>query len=68
VVQALRKWRADLLENHANVYADHRTLEDSNTQRDLSQQQFRWQEDMSRYYIQMHYICGEDNSAADALS
>ena len=38
------------------------------TQRDLSRQQARWMEFMSQYDATIHYLPGEQNSVADALS
>jgi hypothetical protein len=68
IVQALKKWRSDLLGGPIFVYTDHRTLENFNTQCDLSRQQLRWQEYLSQYDISMVYIRGEDNTVADTLS
>jgi hypothetical protein len=50
------------------IYTDHKTLENFNTQRDLSRCQLRWQELLARYDFSINYIAGEDNSMADALS
>jgi hypothetical protein len=36
IIRALKKWRSDLLGSHIHVYTDHRTLENFDTQRDLS--------------------------------
>jgi len=36
IVHALKKWRSDLLGGTIHVYTDHRTLENFNTQCDLS--------------------------------
>src|ERR1700691_5578832 len=68
IVRSLKKWRADLLGIPIIVYTDHRTLENFDTQRDLSHQQLRWQEFMSQYDMTIVYIPGEDNSVADTLS
>jgi hypothetical protein len=68
VVRALKKWRADLLGIPIVIYTDHCTLENFNTQRDLSRRQLRWQEFMSQYDMNIVYIQGEDNTVADALS
>jgi hypothetical protein len=48
VIRTLKKWRTDLLGIPFLMYTDHRTLENFDTQRDLSQRQLRWQEYMSR--------------------
>ena len=68
IIRALKKWRADLLGAEFTVYTDHRTLENFDTQRDLSRRQLRWQEFMSQYEMKIIYIRGEDNTVADALS
>lgn len=68
IVRALKKWRSDLLGTHIYVYTDHRTLENFETQRDLSHRQLRWQELLSQFDITIVYIRGEDNTVADALS
>ena len=36
IIHALKKWRSDLLGIPIYVYTDHRTLENFDTQRDLS--------------------------------
>ncbi|TFY53536.1 hypothetical protein EVJ58_g9399 [Rhodofomes roseus] len=68
IIRALKKWRADLLGMPLLVYTDHRTLENFNTQKDLSRRQLRWQEFLAQYEITIVYIKGEDNTVADALS
>ena len=68
IIRALKKWRSDLLGSEFIVYTDHRTLENFDTQRDLSKRQLRWQEFMSQYEMNITYIRGEDNCVADALS
>jgi hypothetical protein len=68
VVRALKKWRADLMGVPFEVYTHHRTLENFNTQRDLSRRQLRWQEYMSQYDMSLIYMQGADNTVADALS
>jgi len=68
IIRALKKWRSDLLGTHFYVYTDHRTLENFDTQKDLSRRQLRWQEFLSQYDMTITYIRGEDNTVADALS
>ena len=68
IIRALAKWRTDLLGNKFEVWTDHRTLEHLNTQRDLSRRQARWLEFLSQYDVTIHYIPGDRNNAADALS
>jgi hypothetical protein len=68
IVRALAKWRSELLGYEFQVWTDHRTLEHFNTQRDLSRRQARWMELLSQYDATIHYLPGESNCAADALS
>jgi hypothetical protein len=68
IIRALKRWRSDLLGTEFVVYTDHRTLENFDTQRDLSRRQLRWQEFLSQYDFCITYIRGEDNTVADALS
>ena len=68
IIRALKKWRTDLLGSPIYVYTDHKTLENFDTQKDLSRRQLRWQEFLSQYEINMIYIPGPDNTVADALS
>ena len=68
IVRALAKWRTDLLGYTFEVWTDHRTLEHFGTQRDLSRRQARWMEFMSQYDATIHYLPGEQNTVADALS
>ena len=68
IIRALAKWRTDLLGHKFEVWTDHRTLEHLNTQRDLSRRQARWLEFLSQYDVTIHYIPGDKNNAADALS
>jgi hypothetical protein len=68
IIRVLAKWRTDLLSYLFEVWTDHRTLEHFGTQRDLSQRQARWMEFLSHYNTTIHYLPGEKNCAADALS
>src|SRR5277367_942669 len=68
IIRALRKWRSDLLGSSFLIYTDHKTLENFNTQWDLSRHQARWMEIMSQFDAQIVYVKGEDNTVADALS
>ena len=68
IVRALKKWRTDLMGSTFEIWTDHRTLENFNTQRDLSRRQLRWQEFLSQYECSIVYIKGEDNTVADGLS
>ncbi|RDB24930.1 Transposon Ty3-I Gag-Pol polyprotein [Hypsizygus marmoreus] len=68
ILRALKKWRTDLLGSHITIYTDYKTLENFDHQKDLSRRQARWMEYLSQYDYDIHYIRGEDNSVADALS
>lgn len=64
----LDKWRSDLIGVPVLVYTDHKTLENFDTQKDLSCRQVRWMEFMSQYDCKIIYIKGDENMVADALS
>jgi hypothetical protein len=68
IIRALKKWRMDLLGMPFTVYTDHRSLENFDTQRDLSRCQARWAKFLAQYDMTIKYIPGELNLAADALS
>ena len=68
IVHALKKWRADLLGVRVHVKTDHDTLVRFFGQRDLSRRQARWSETLADYDIEIEYVPGEANSAADAMS
>ena len=68
VIRALKKWRADLVGSPFFVFTDHKTLENFNTQKDLSRRQARWMEFLSQYDAHFVYVQGERNCVADALS
>jgi hypothetical protein len=51
IIRALKKWRADLLGLPIYIYTDHKTLENFNTQKDLSCCQLCWQEFLSQYEV-----------------
>jgi hypothetical protein len=68
IIRALKKWRSDLLGIPIMVYTNHQTLQNFDTQQDLSQHQLQWQEFLSQYDITIVYILGEDNTVVDALS
>jgi hypothetical protein len=68
IICALNKWCSDLLGMPIFVYTDHHTLENFDSQKDLSHQQLCWQEFMSKYDMSIVYIHGEDNTVAHTLS
>jgi len=68
IVWALKKWWLDHLGSQFIVYTDHQTLENFDTQKDLSHWQAWWIEHLSQFDMMIHYIHREDNTVADALS
>jgi hypothetical protein len=68
IICDLDKWRSDLIGVPVLVYTDHKTLENFDTQKDLSHRQARWMEFMSQYDCKIVYIKGDENTVADALS
>ena len=68
IIRALSKWQTDLLGYRFEIWTDYKTLLHFGTLRDLSRRQVRWMEFLSHYDASIHYIPGEKNSAADALS
>ena len=68
IVRALHKWRVDLLGMHIHICTDHKTLQNFDFQRDLSQRQARWMEYLSQYEYTITYINGKCNTVADVLS
>ena len=68
IVRALKKFRTDLLGHQFEVWTDHKTLEHFHSQKDLSRRQVRWLEFLSQYDATVHYLPGEKNTVADALS
>jgi hypothetical protein len=68
IIRALKKWRVDLLGSPFVIYMDHQTLQNFEMQKELSKRQARWMEYMSQYDCSIHYINGDNNCVADALS
>jgi hypothetical protein len=68
IIQALKKWRSDLLGSPIYVYTNYKTLKNFNSQKELLRQQLWWQEFPSQYEISMIYIPGPENTVADTLS
>jgi RNase H-like domain found in reverse transcriptase len=68
IIRALDKWGADLLGVPFLIYTNHKTLENFDNQRDLSQRQARWMEFMSQFDAKIIYLKGEDNIVTDTLS
>jgi hypothetical protein len=68
IIRALKKWRTDLLGSHITICTNHQTLQNFEGQKELPKRQARWMEYMSQYDCSIHYINGDDNCVADALS
>jgi hypothetical protein len=70
VIEALRVWRCFLwgTKHPIDIYTDHHSLQYINTQPHLSARQCRWVEMLQEYTFKVHYIRGETNVVADALS
>ena len=68
IICTLTKWRTELLSSPITIYTDHCTLENFDSQKDLSQCQACWQEFLAHYNHHIVYIKGEDNTVADTLS
>lgn len=68
MIHALQKWRTLLLGMKINVMSDHHSLTYLMKQRSLSRRQAQWLEVLADFNLNFHYIAGEDNSVADALS
>jgi hypothetical protein len=68
IMCALIKWCTDLLGTPIYIYTDHKTLQNFDSQKDLSLHQVRWMEYLSQYEHLITYIKGEENTVADALS
>ena len=67
IMHALRKWKVDILGSDFFMYTDHKTLLNFDRQKDMSQRQLRWMEELSIYNCKFIYVKGKDNSVADAL-
>jgi hypothetical protein len=68
MVHALQRWKMLLLGMKINVMSDHNSLTYLLKQRNLSRRQARLTELLADFDLQFHYIKGEDNSVANALS
>ena len=68
IICGLKKWRIELLGVPLHVYTDHCTLQNFATQWDWSCRQACWQEYMAQFDHTIHYVKGERNVVANALS
>ena len=67
-MHALKTWRHFLIENHCEMYTDHKSLKYIFTQKELNLRQRRWLELIKDYDMRSHYHPGKANMVADALS
>lgn len=67
IVEVLKEYRSILYGHAIRVYTDHKNLTHSNTQT-VSQRIMRWRLVIEEFGIELIYIKGEHNIAADALS
>jgi RNase H-like domain found in reverse transcriptase len=68
IIHVLKKWQTDLVGSPFFIFTDHKTLENFNTQKDLSRRQAQWMEFLLQYDAHLVYIQGKQNCVADALS
>ena len=68
LIQALGTWEHWLLGNKTYVYTDSRNLTYLATQPKMSKRQIRWSQRLQEFDLDITYIKGRDNGAADALS
>ena len=70
IVLALRVWRHHLYGSNFTVACstDHRPLQHFMKQSNLSPRQVRWQQYLSEYNLEVHYVPGSTNTFADGLS
>lgn len=68
IIRALKKWQSDLFSCSFTIFTDHKTLENFDSQPDLSHRQACWMEFMSQFNVKIVYIKGDNNTVADALS
>ena len=68
IIWALHKWQADLVGSSFTIFTNCKTLENFDTQLDLSHCQVHWMEFMSQFNAKIVYIKGSGNTVTDALS
>jgi hypothetical protein len=68
IVESLKRFRAELTGAKFRICTDHRGLEYIMNQRHLSPRQHRWLGVLNEFDFEIHYIPGETNILADALS
>ena len=67
IVEGVKKWEPILTGTQFEVLTDHTPLAHLKSQRDLSLRQIRGNETLARFDMDICYIPGITNSAADAL-
>jgi hypothetical protein len=68
IVKVLKKWRSHLLGARFEVYTDHCTLKHFQAQKEMLRCQMRWSMYLADFDYSITYVCGEQNTTADALS
>ena len=68
VLHALRIWRPYLLDKAFICETDHKSLEQLLTQPKCTRRMARWLDELAEYPVQLKWIPGATNSAADSLS
>ncbi len=70
IVASFTHWRHYLVGSafSITVYCDHKNLTFFRVKRLLKQRHARWAETLSEFNFQLHYVPGNQNAAADALS
>jgi hypothetical protein len=68
ILEALQKWEDKLVGHKFHVITDHKALEFFQNQAQLSNQQRRWIDYLSRFDFNITYIKGKYNKVADCLS
>ncbi|QRV99116.1 Reverse transcriptase (RNA-dependent DNA polymerase) [Ceratobasidium sp. AG-Ba] len=68
IKESLERFKHLLHGARIRVFTDHKALEHFSTQDKLSPRQTRWMEKINEFDIEVHYIPGETNVLADALS
>jgi hypothetical protein len=68
VVEACTKFRHLILGNKFTVYSDHKSLSTIYTQRELKGRLQRWAYELQEFNIDVVYVPGPENTAADYMS
>ena len=68
IVESLKRFRPQLLGIKFRICTDHKSLEYIMQQKHLSPRQHRWIDVLNEFDFTIHYIPGETNKLADALS